>query len=185
MARGRTRKQVPWAGWGKEEPKGHERTVMYRKCGRKCFLGPRKYPHPSFPICTKGTCRVNPKGLWAAYIRAKQWGKSPSSYKGMSRPTMRRRVYTGIAGKAKRMLRDYGYEAGRGDARKTRRRGKYTRSGRRYGGRRRHGHRCPKGYAHKLTGQRRRWIAGVDKIVKHGRRSCRCYKKKTRHTRRR
>ena len=37
------------------------------------FLGPKtpgNKQHPNFPICTKGTCRVNPKGLYAAYIRA-------------------------------------------------------------------------------------------------------------------
>ena len=63
--RRKTRKRVPWAGWGKQQPKGHQRTVMYKKCGRKCFLGPAKRPHPSFPICTKGTCRVNTKGVYA------------------------------------------------------------------------------------------------------------------------
>ena len=43
-------------------PKGYERTVMLRDCGRKCFLGPDK----SFPICARGTCKVNDKGLYAS-----------------------------------------------------------------------------------------------------------------------
>ena len=98
--RGGARKQVPWAGWGREAPQGHARTVMKRDCGRECFLGPDK----SFPICTKGTCDVNRKGLWAAYIRARQWGKRPTSYKGKSRPTHRRGVYTKVAREARRML---------------------------------------------------------------------------------
>ena len=32
------RRSVPWKGWGKIAPQGHARTVMLRKCGRKCFL---------------------------------------------------------------------------------------------------------------------------------------------------
>lgn len=100
----KTRKRVPWAGWGKQQPKGHQRTVMYKKCGRKCFLGPAKRPHPSFPICTKGTCRVNTKGVYAAYVRAKQWGKKRSHYKGKSRPSMRRRTYTRVARDANAIL---------------------------------------------------------------------------------
>ena len=99
------RRRVPWAGWGKKEPRGHQRTVMYKKCGRKCFLGPAKRPHPSFPICTKGTCRVNSKGVYAAYIRAKQWGKKRSHYKGKSRPSMKRRTYTRVAREANAILR--------------------------------------------------------------------------------
>jgi hypothetical protein len=97
------RRNVPWAGWSKISPKGHQRTIMLRKCGKSCFLGPKK----SFPICAKGTCKVSSKGLWAAYIRAKDWGNKPSSYKGMSRPTHRRSVYTRIAQKSKRMLKNY------------------------------------------------------------------------------
>ena len=37
--RKRTRKAVPWKGWGKLAPHGKQRTTMYRKCGKKCFLG--------------------------------------------------------------------------------------------------------------------------------------------------
>ena len=82
----RKRRQVPWAGWAKIAPQGHARTVMKRNCGRKCFLGPDK----SFPVCAKGTCKVNSKGAWAAYIRAREWGKKKSSYKGEARPRHRR-----------------------------------------------------------------------------------------------
>ncbi len=139
MRRGyKTRKAVPWKGWAELEPKGRQRTEMYRKCGRKCFLGTiKKYgrdkdrQHPDFPICVKGTCDVSDKGLWAAYIRAKQWGKPRSSYKSKgkyirfktkrgerevyykgSRPTRRRSVYTNVGRKAKRMLEKRGYRVG-------------------------------------------------------------------------
>tara|TARA_Y100001935_G_C17301554_1_gene509560 strand:+ start:456 stop:869 length:414 start_codon:yes stop_codon:yes gene_type:complete len=103
--RRKTRKREPWAGWSKQQPRGHQRTVMYKKCGKKCFLGPPKRPHPSFPICTKGTCRVNTKGVYAAFVRAKEWGNKRSSYKGKARPTMKRKVYTRVARKAKSILR--------------------------------------------------------------------------------
>lgn len=55
-------------GWSKKSPGLHQRTVMLRKCGKKCFLGSKK----SFPICNKNTCTINKKGIHAAYIRASQ-----------------------------------------------------------------------------------------------------------------
>jgi hypothetical protein len=106
--RTQTRKNVPWAGWGKEAPHGAQRTRMYRKCGKKCFLGPitsSNKEHPSFPICTKGTCKINRKGVYAAYVRARQWGSKKSHYKGSEHPRMRRKTYKKIANKAKRMLK--------------------------------------------------------------------------------
>lgn len=135
----KTRKNVPWKGWAKIEPKGRERTTMYRDCGKKCFLGTIKRhgrdsdkQHPDFPICKKNTCKVSSKGLWAAYIRAKQWGKPRSQYKSKgkyvsyktkdgtkkvwykgSRPTRKRNVYTSVARKAKRMLKDRGFYVGK------------------------------------------------------------------------
>ena len=112
----RNRKRVPRAGWSKQAAKGKARTRMFRKCGQKCFLGtrtPGNKKHPNFPICTKGTCKVNKKGLYAAYIRAKQWGKKASSYKGKSRPRMSRKTYKRIAAKAKSMLRKRGIKVGK------------------------------------------------------------------------
>jgi hypothetical protein len=35
----KTRKNIPWSGWKKLRPNFHQRTVMKRKCGKKCFLG--------------------------------------------------------------------------------------------------------------------------------------------------
>jgi hypothetical protein len=69
-------------GWKKMSPGTHERTVMMRRCGKKCFLGPNK----SFPICKKHTCKVDKRGVQAAFNRARQWG------------------YTHIAKRAKKLL---------------------------------------------------------------------------------
>jgi len=56
-------------GWKSQKPSYHQRSVMLKRCGRKCFLGPGK----SYPICTKNTCKVNPKGVYSAYIRSRQF----------------------------------------------------------------------------------------------------------------
>ena len=76
-------------GWSKQQPGTHQRTVMMKKCGKKCFLGPNK----SFPICTKNTCSINKKGIYAAYMRAKEY----VTIKGTQK-------YRKIANKAYRML---------------------------------------------------------------------------------
>ena len=65
----RTRSKSLSRGWSIQKPGTHQRTVMMKKCGKKCFLGPNK----SFPICTKNTCKVNPKGVYYAYIRSRQY----------------------------------------------------------------------------------------------------------------
>ena len=44
-------------GWSKQQPGAHQRTLMLKRCGKKCFLGPNK----SFPICSKNTCKINKK----------------------------------------------------------------------------------------------------------------------------
>ena len=64
-----TRKNVPLRGWKREKPGYHQRTVMLKKCGNKCFLGKNK----TFPICKKNTCKISKKGIYAAYIRARQY----------------------------------------------------------------------------------------------------------------
>lgn len=172
--RTRKRKQVPWAGWGKIAPKGRERTIMKKRCGKKCFLGPDK----SFPVCAKGTCRVSAKGAYAAYIRAREWGKSARSYKGLARPSMKRSVYTRVARKAKRILRKKGYKVGKSGKRRTQGRSYRSRSSRRRtrrGGMRK----CPKGSRHRLVGQTRHGR----KIRKHGHYSRKCSKKRSRRSR--
>lgn len=103
------RKSVPWAGWGKQAPHGHQRTVMLHNCGKRCFLGPKK----SFPVCRKNTCKISKKGLYAAYVRARQWGKKRSSYKGKTRPRLGRYTYKKVASTAKKMLRNRGVKVGK------------------------------------------------------------------------
>jgi len=56
-------------GWKNQKPGYHERTLMMKKCGKKCFLGPNK----TFPICTKGTCKINKKGVMAALVRSNEY----------------------------------------------------------------------------------------------------------------
>ncbi len=76
-------------GWSQEQPNTHQRTIMMKKCSKKCFLGPNK----SFPICTKNTCKINKKGVYSAYIRAREY----MTIKGTKK-------YTRIANKAKRLI---------------------------------------------------------------------------------
>lgn len=56
-------------GWKSLKPGYHQRTTMLKKCGKKCFLGPGK----SYPICKKNTCKINSKGVYSAFIRARQF----------------------------------------------------------------------------------------------------------------
>lgn len=66
-------------GWSKQAPNTRQRTKMIKKCGKKCFLGPKT----TFPICTKNTCKVNKKGVYAAYVRAREYStiKGTKKYK--------------------------------------------------------------------------------------------------------
>jgi hypothetical protein len=79
-------------GWANQQPGYHDRTVMLKNCGEACFLGPRK----TFPICTRNTCKVNRKGLYAAYIRAEEY-KTLRKDKGNSK-------YYRISSKARTLL---------------------------------------------------------------------------------
>ncbi len=72
----KTRKNVV-RGWNKRSPNYHQRTVMLQKCGKRCFLG----THKSFPICSKNTCKINTKGVYAAYIRSRQYSSKGKKYK--------------------------------------------------------------------------------------------------------
>jgi len=63
---------------------------MLKKCGRKCFLGPGK----TFPICKKNTCKISSKGVYAAYVRSREY----KTIKGS-------RKYQKIAKSAKQLLR--------------------------------------------------------------------------------
>jgi hypothetical protein len=56
-------------GWKNEKPSFRQRSLMLKKCGKKCFLGPDK----KFPICKKNTCKISSKGVYSAYIRAREY----------------------------------------------------------------------------------------------------------------
>lgn len=74
----------------------------------------------SFPICNKGSCKRNKKGIMSAYIRAKQWGKPRSFYKNYwGKPHMKRKVYTRVAKKARKLM---GWKKGGGRSKRRRRR---------------------------------------------------------------
>lgn len=108
-------KKVSWKGWSKIKPKGKQLTTMFKRCGKKCFLGKRSKhnkSHPNFPICKKKTCKISTKGLSAAYIRSKQWGKRKSQYK-KSKPKFKKSFYNNVSKKAKKMLKKRGITIGK------------------------------------------------------------------------
>ena len=72
-------------GWKNEKPSYRQRSVMLKKCGKKCFLGTKK----SFPICKKNTCKVSPKGVYSAYIRARQYSSKGQKYRTVSKKANR------------------------------------------------------------------------------------------------
>jgi hypothetical protein len=49
---------------------------MLENCGKRCFLWSNK----SFPICKRKTCKISKKGVYAAYVRARQYRKKSSRY---------------------------------------------------------------------------------------------------------
>ena len=55
--------------WSNLSPGTHERTLMMKRCGKKCFLG----PYNTFPICERGTCKIKKKGVYAALVRAREY----------------------------------------------------------------------------------------------------------------
>jgi len=69
-------------GWKSARPGYHDRTTMMKKCGRRCFLGPNQ----SFPICRRNTCKKDKRGIYAAYIRAREYEtiKNTPKYKRIS-----------------------------------------------------------------------------------------------------
>ncbi len=95
----RTRKRstlLPWAGW--VAPSQAERRQLRANCGAKCFMG----PGVSFPVCkptTKNGCQIDQKGVWAAYIRAKEFS-SPKK----TRIATKRRHYQRIANRSHKLI---------------------------------------------------------------------------------
>ena len=79
MSTTRKNRGSPTKGW--ISPSRRERTRMLSRCGKKCFLGPNK----SFPICSRNSCKINHKGLYSAYVRARQYSKKGRLYNTISR----------------------------------------------------------------------------------------------------
>jgi hypothetical protein len=79
-------------GWKNEKPGHHEKSMMLKKCGKKCFLGSCK----SFPICKKNTCKISSKGVYSAYIRSRQYRSRGRKYRIVSRKAKRMLVRMGL-----------------------------------------------------------------------------------------
>jgi len=97
------KRKNPWAGWSRVKPTKKERKLMKHKCGDKCFLGPNQ----SFPICTKRTCKINKKGVWAAYVRARQWSSKTNKNKKIQHHIKNKHTKRNkkVAIKAKKLLK--------------------------------------------------------------------------------
>ena len=107
-------KKLTSKGWSMMAPKNkNERMTMKKQCGPKCFLGAQSTSKTgtsktgtsktgtsktstSFPICAKGTCKINTKGIYAAYVRGRQYSNKNDKYKS-------------IASRAKKMLKKRGF----------------------------------------------------------------------------
>lgn len=99
--------------WSRDAPKSiGDRSAVLSKCGRRCFLGPGK----TFPICARlgsgagagagagsGTCKVDRRGVAAAYSRAREWAAITARKKGKKASRAHRR-YTAVARRAKAIL---------------------------------------------------------------------------------
>ena len=95
--------------WSRVAPKSvGDRRAVLAKCGRRCFLGPGK----SFPICARlgsgsgsGPCKIDRRGVAAAYSRAREWAAITARKKRTSMKAARaHRRYTAIARRAKKIL---------------------------------------------------------------------------------
>jgi hypothetical protein len=85
-------------GWSRVAPKTiSERSALMSKCGRRCFLGSRK----TFPICpANGACKVDRRGVAAAYSRAREW----ASITARKKRTSAHRKYSAVARRARSIL---------------------------------------------------------------------------------
>ena len=69
MSKTKNNRGIATRGWKNQQPNNYQKKIMLKKCGKKCFLGNKKH----FPICKKNTCKISSKGIYSAYIRAKQY----------------------------------------------------------------------------------------------------------------
>jgi len=89
-------------GWSRVAPKSiGERSALMSKCGRRCFLGSSK----TFPVCAAGSCKVDRRGVAAAYSRAREWASITARKKRTSAKAARaHRKYTAVARRARSIL---------------------------------------------------------------------------------
>jgi hypothetical protein len=97
-------------GWSCIAPKSiGDRSAVLSKCGRRCFLGPGK----TFPICARlgsgagagsGMCKVDRRGVAAAYSRAREWAAITARKKRTAAGARAHRRYTAVARRAKAIL---------------------------------------------------------------------------------
>ena len=90
-------------GWSRVAPKSvGDRRAVLAKCGRRCFLGPGK----TFPVCARaGSCKVDRRGVAAAYSRAREWASITARKKRTSAKAARaHRKYTAVARRARAIL---------------------------------------------------------------------------------
>ena len=98
-------------GWSRVAPKTvRERSALAAKCGRRrCFLGPGQ----TFPVCARlgassgpGDCKVDRRGVAAAYSRAREWASITARKKRTSSASGARahRRYTAVARRARAIL---------------------------------------------------------------------------------
>lgn len=71
-------------GWSAVKPRTpRERNELYDECGADCFLEPDSpnYPYHKYPICDRlgegNDCKIDRRGVQAAYIRSRQWKNQP------------------------------------------------------------------------------------------------------------
>jgi len=68
----------PSKGWKKQMPhRGAERELLMKECGPKAFLMPKSLKFPVVKASrgkNPSSCTISPKGVLAAYRRAKQYG---------------------------------------------------------------------------------------------------------------
>ena len=97
----KTRKAVPWKGWHKDKPNTmKQRREMFKKCKKHCFLGKKL----SFPICRRGTCKHDKRGVWGAYVRARSCRNPRSACRSRAKKPKSTKYYSRIANKAKKLL---------------------------------------------------------------------------------
>ena len=97
--------------WSRVAPRSvGERSAVLSKCGRKCFLGPGK----TFPICARlgsgsgsgpESCKIDRRGVAAAYSRAREWAAITARKKKRTASGARAyRRYTAVARRARSIL---------------------------------------------------------------------------------